>query len=210
MRIHSDSFRPMQPIPQAFALCLAGAGDTPCEWAGNRSPHLAWDEVPEGTLSFALACIDGDAPASMEDANRADRRIPASVPRVDFVHWIMVDIPRECRELAEGSCSAGVVPHGKRNPPGPPGSRQGLNDYGRSFAGDAAMAGDYHGYDGPCPPWNDERLHRYRFHLYALGVATLALPERFGYAEARAALEAHVLAEAALSGTYTLNPALRR
>ena len=33
------------------------------------------------------------------------------------------------------------------------------------------MFGDYYGYDGPCPPWNDELVHRYVFTLYALDVA---------------------------------------
>ena len=40
------------------------------------------------------------------------------------------------------------------------------------FASDKDMAGDYHGYDGPCPPWNDEIPHRYVFTVYALDVAS--------------------------------------
>jgi phosphatidylethanolamine-binding protein (PEBP) family uncharacterized protein len=39
------------------------------------------------------------------------------------------------------------------------------------FAGDNDMRGDYYGYDGPCPPWNDEIVHRYVFTLFALDVA---------------------------------------
>ena len=71
------------------------------------------------------------------------------------------------------------------------------------------MKGDYYGYDGPCPPWNDERVHRYVFTLYALDVARCALAEpRFTGPEVRAAIEGHVLAQASISGTYTLNPAL--
>lgn len=46
------------------------------------------------------------------------------------------------------------------DPDVPAGSRQGLNDYTAFMAG-SEMAGDYFGYDGPCPPWNDERLHHY-------------------------------------------------
>jgi phosphatidylethanolamine-binding protein (PEBP) family uncharacterized protein len=44
-------------------------------------------------------------------------------------------------------------------------------------------AGDYYGYDGPCPPWNDLRLHHYIFRLYALDVPRLDLQGRFGAAE---------------------------
>ena len=72
------------------------------------------------------------------------------------------------------------------------------------------MAGDYYGYDGPCPPWNDDLLHHYHFHVYALGVETLGLSGRFTLADVRAAMSGHILAEAELTGTYTLNAALRR
>lgn len=210
MQLRSDNFRDMQPIPEAFAFGRPGDAGEPCVLAGNRSPHLAWSAVPAGTRSFALLCVDADAPTRADDVNQPDRRVPASLPRAEFSHWLLVDIPAECRELAAGSCGEGVVAHGKQSPPGPPGSRQGLNDYTGWFAGDAAMAGDWFGYDGPCPPWNDERVHHYRFSLHALDVASLGLEGRFTLADARAAMKGHVLAEAALIGTYTLNVALRR
>jgi len=76
-------------------------------------------------------------------------------------------------------------------------------------ASDKEMAGDYYGYDGPCPPWNDERPHRYVFTVYALDVARLAVEGRFGGLEARRAVEGHVLAQASITGRYTLNPAVR-
>ena len=78
------------------------------------------------------------------------------------------------------------------------------------FAGDPAMSGDYYGYDGPCPPWNDDLLHHYHFRVYALDVETIGVSGRFNAAAALAAMQGHVLAEAELVGTYTLNAALRR
>jgi hypothetical protein len=86
--------------------------------------------------------------------------------------------------------------------------RQGLNDYTCWFAGDPAMAGDYYGYDGPCPPWNDLRIHHYIFRLYALDVPFLDLGPRFTGAQARAALQGHILDEAQLVGAYSLHPEL--
>jgi Raf kinase inhibitor-like YbhB/YbcL family protein len=68
------------------------------------------------------------------------------------------------------------------------------------------MKGDYHGYDGPCPPWNDEIVHHYVFTLYALDVARCTLDGRFTGQDVRAAIAGHVLAEARLTGTYSLNP----
>jgi phosphatidylethanolamine-binding protein (PEBP) family uncharacterized protein len=84
-----------------------------------------------------------------------------------------------------------------------------LNDYTGWFAGDAQMGGDYLGYDGPYPPFNDARVHRYFFRLYALDVASLDLPDRFTAADVQRAVQGHALAEAAVQGTYTLNPRLR-
>ena len=201
MHIRSDSFEHRGPIPAAFAM---GAADG---FGGNRNPHLAWDQVPEGTRSFALLCIDTDAPTDPSLAGRADVQIPVEHPRGDFVHWAMADVPAGVRELAAGSCSDGVVRGGKAEPAGPAGARQGLNDYTGWFAGDADMGGDYLGYDGPYPPPNDLRVHRYFFRVFALDVERLDLPARFGAGDVLRAMQGHVLGEAAIYGTYSLNPA---
>jgi Raf kinase inhibitor-like YbhB/YbcL family protein len=210
MRIRSDNLEPMQPIAEEFAFGKPGPNGEPVAFAPNRNPHLAWSDIPQWTRSFVLACIDTDVPTRGDDVNKEGRHVPASLPRTEFVHWIMIDIPLECRELGAGSCADGVVARGERDPFGPPGAKQGINDFTGWFAGDAAMAGDYYGYDGPCPPWNDDLLHHYHFHVYALDVETLGVSGRFTLADVRAAMAGHVLAEAELTGTYTLNAALRR
>ena len=204
MQLRSDSFVSGQPIPAPFAFGKPGA---PVALSDNRSPQLAWKDAPLATRSFVLTCIDPDVPSRGDDVNQAGRTVPADLPRVEFVHWLMANIPVECGELAAGACSDEVTPRGKQAPFGPPGSVQGVNDYTGWFAGDADMAGRYLGYDGPCPPWNDALLHHYHFSVSALDVPTLALVEGFTLAELRAAMAGHVLAEAAIVGTYTLNPA---
>jgi len=202
MRIWSESFEPRGRIPAAFAM------GGPDGFAANRNPHLAWDDVPAGTRSFALLCVDPDAPTVAETVGREDLQIPVEQPRAEFVHWAVADIDPGVREIAAGSCSDGVTARGKRTPPGPAGARQGLNDYTGWFAGDDALAGDYFGYDGPYPPFNDLRVHRYFFRVFALDVPTLELPQRFTAADVLRAAQGHVLAEAATYGTYTLNPQL--
>jgi Raf kinase inhibitor-like YbhB/YbcL family protein len=203
MHLRSDDFQDGQPIPPA---CAFGKPGTPIALSDNRNPHLAWREAPAATRSFVLTCIDGDAPSRGDDVNQEGRTVSAELPRVDFVHWLLADIPAECGALGQGSCSDGITPHGKRAPSGPPGSVQGRNDYTGWFAGDPAMAGTYLGYDGPCPPWNDARVHRYRFTLHALDVAGLGLASGFDLASLRAAMAGHVLATAQLTGTYAINP----
>lgn len=208
MQIRSDDFHDHAPIPAEFAFGKPGPNGEPCVLSANRNPQLAWRGAPADTRSFALACIDPDVPSRGDDVNQPGRSVPADLPRVDFAHWLMVDIPPACTAIAAGACSAGITPRGKQAPPGPAGSRQGCNDYTGWFASDPAMAGDYLGYDGPCPPWNDALRHRYRFRVFALDVATLDVPPRFGWAELQDALRGHVLDSAELVGTYSLNPAL--
>lgn len=199
MRIWSNSFEGGQPIPAEFAM------GQPDGFAGNRNPQLSWDGIPESTRSFVLLCIDPDAPTVAETVGRDDMEIPHDQPRADFVHWVMIDIPPEVCVIEAGSVSDGITAKGKQNPPGPEGSRQGLNDYTGWFSGDAQMGGDYYGYDGPYPPFNDQRVHRYYFRLFALDTDTLEVPPRFTAADVLKAVQSHVLGEAAVHGTYTLN-----
>lgn len=207
MRISSQSFDDGSPMPAEFAFAKPDP-ETKATLSSNRNPHLSWGDVPDGAKSFALICVDPDAPTVGDDVNKEGRAVAADLARADFHHWVMVDIPTTCTEIAAGSCSDGVQAGGKSNPDGPEGSRQGLNDFGGWFAGDPEMQGKYFGYDGPGPPWNDERVHRYRFQLFALDLDRCAVEGEFTVADVRAAIEGHVLAEATVTGTYTLNPDL--
>ena len=208
MKLTSASFVDGGAIPAQFAFCAPDA-KTHATLSSNRNPQLAWSDAPAGTKSFALLCHDPDVPGKGDDVNQEGRVVPASLARVDFFHWVLVDLAPAMVGVMEGEFSSSVVARGKPGPQAPHGARQGVNDYTGWFATDADMAGDYYGYDGPCPPWNDERSHRYVFTVFALDVARLSLGDRFGGRDVRKALEGHVLAEAALTGRYTLNPAAK-
>lgn len=210
MKLRSDSFKHRGWIPAEFAFGRPGDAGETCVLAANRNPHLAWDDVPAGTKSFALLCIDPDVPSRPDDVNQPDREVPVELPRVDFTHWSMIDIDASLREIAAGSCSDGVVPKGKLAPPGPAGTRQGENDYTGWFQGDPDMAGSWRGYDGPCPPFNDSIEHRYFLRLFALDIAKLDIAtDKFTAGDVQRAMQGHVLAEAVLHGRYVLNPRLR-
>jgi Raf kinase inhibitor-like YbhB/YbcL family protein len=127
------------------------------------SPELRFGGVPQGAKSLALVVHDPDAPD------------PAA-PRVDWVHWILYDLPPGTRSL----------PQGVREGDLPPGTLQGLNDWKRT------------GWGGPCPPVG---RHRYFFVLYALnavlpdlGPVTRQTLER--------EMQGHLLGNAELMGTY--------
>ena len=208
MKLTSENFADGKPIPPEFAFCKIDAA-THATLSLNRNPQLSWGDVPAGTKSFALICHDPDVPSKGDDVNKEGRVVPASLPRVDFFHWVLVDIAASVGSIAAGEHSSSVVAKGKPGPAIANGARHGINDYTGWFAGDADMGGDYYGYDGPCPPWNDEILHRYVFTLYALDVAKLAVNGSFAGEDVRAAMTGHVLAQAALTGLYTLNPAVK-
>jgi len=208
MELTSTSFNDGHSIPEQFCFCRIDP-ETHVTLADNRSPHLAWTGAPDGTRSFVLLCMDPDVPAVGDDVNQEGRTVPHDLARCEFCHWVMVDIPSTCCELAEGACSDGVTPGGKNDPPGPEGSRQGITNYTDWFAGDADMGGDYHGYDGPAPPWNDERLHHYRFTIHAIDLETCPVEgDGFRAEDVLRAIEGHVLASATIMGTCSLNPAV--
>ncbi len=207
MKLTVSGIRNGQPIPEQFAFGVPNANDH-MSFGPNRNPELVWDEVPEGTRSFVVTMFDPDVPSVADDVNQEGRTIPRDLPRVDFFHWLLVDIPAEVRRIPEGEDSDGVIPKGKPAGAGPIGIR-GINNYTQFLAGNPDMGGTYAGYDGPCPPWNDERLHHYHFELHALDVASLGLSGDFDGEAVRQAMAGHVLATARVTGTYTLNPDLR-
>lgn len=207
MELWSDGFSDGEAIPGEYAFAVPHPEDR-MTFSANRNPHLAWDEVPEGTESFALLCYDRHVPTKPDDVNQEGREVPADLPRTDFFHWVLIDLPGGARSIAEGEFAEGVVSRGRDAARGPRSTRQGINDYTGWFAGDPDMEGTYRGYDGPCPPWNDSIVHDYLFTLYALDVPTLELPDGFSGADVRSAMVGHTLGEATLVGTYTLNPRL--
>ena len=92
---------------------------------GNISPHLTWEDPPNETKSYAISCNDPDAPVG------------------DWIHWLVVNIPKDINEISQG----GPVP-----------GKELKNDYGSI------------GYGGPAPP---SGTHRYFFKVFALNIETL-------------------------------------
>jgi Raf kinase inhibitor-like YbhB/YbcL family protein len=207
MKLTTTAFASGALIPAEFAFCAIDPIQH-VQLSGNRNPDFSWRDVPAAARSLALICHDPDVPSRGDDVNQDGRIVPASLPRVDFFHWVLVDLSADTPAIERGEFSSGVTARGKPGPHAPRNARQGINDYTGWFAGDKDMAGNYHGYDGPCPPWNDAIVHRYLFTLYALDVARLPVEGQFTGAQARQAMAGHILAEASTFGVYALNPAV--
>jgi len=155
-----------QPYDQVMAFRLnisawADGGEIPklhtCDGA-DLSPALEWAGEPGGTESFALIMDDPDAPSGT------------------WNHWLLYDLARSIRVLAQGYR------------PGTLGV-DGINDFGKP------------GYGGPCPP-RGHGPHRYFIKLYAVDVASLGLKPGAKRADLDRALKGHILAEARYMGRY--------
>ncbi|MFB3739131.1 MAG: YbhB/YbcL family Raf kinase inhibitor-like protein [Candidatus Velamenicoccus archaeovorus] len=209
LEIRSDSLRDGEPIPERYAV----ATPTPegrAEMAGaDVSPHLAWSGEPEGTRSFAISVVDPDVPADRTRMGVEGLVLGDDEPRVAFAHWLVTDIPPDVHEIAEGAASDGFEAHGK--PPERAGGVGvvGQNGYRGLFEGNPDLEGTYLGWDGPFPPWNDERVHHYVFTVHALDVPSLGLARGFGLEEFRRAIQGHELDAGSFVPVYTLNPKLR-
>ena len=198
IEVESDSIRHGERVPEAHAFGMPDGEGKATGEGGNRSPHLRWSGAPEGTQSFVVIVHDPDVPADAADVNQEGKTLAEDAERTDFAHWLLVDISPDLTELPEGAGGEGTVAGGK-----PVGETEygvtGRNSY-TEFLGD----GTYGGYDGPFPPWNDERMHNYHYTVYALDVPSLELQGDFGLADVREAIEGHVLDEGKLVAQYTL------
>jgi Raf kinase inhibitor-like YbhB/YbcL family protein len=204
LRVSVDSFKSGGMIPNKYAFCAPAAqGHTTA--GADVSPSISWSKGPRGTKSYAIILYDSDSPAEHRELmNKEGVTMTAAVKRHDFYHWILVDIPPNIRSLKEGADSTARVAHGKPATPAAAGER-GLNDYTKVTAANDAMKGKYYGYDGPCPPWNDEIVHHYHFMVYALSVKSLGLPPDFDGPAALEAMKGKILAKGEELGLYTQN-----
>ncbi len=116
MRLFSQDVKDGEKMPERHVFNGMGyEGD-------NLSPHLAWDEVPEGTKSFVVTCFDPDAPTGS-----------------GWWHWVVANIPAETRELPQGAGS-GVAAL-------PAGAVQTRTDFGQAgYGGAAPPEGESHRY----------------------------------------------------------------
>ncbi len=208
MKFTSESFKDGGAIPAVHAFCAPDPGAR-VKLSQNRNPQLAWSELPKGAQSVVIICHDPDVPSEAADVNQEGRTLPASLKRVNFCHWVLIDMPASGSPVRDGEFSSEVTPKGKSGPHAVRGTRQGLNDYTKWFANDEKMAGDYFGYDGPCPPWNDTIPHHYVFALFALDVEKCPVQRKFTAAEVLKTMKGHVLGTAKITGLYSLNPAVK-
>ncbi len=188
MVVTSTGISDNMPIASKYTFCMPdGSGKT--KDSDNISPQISWSGAPDGTKSYALVVVDPDVPAKFDDANKVGKTIDANFPRQNFYHWVLLNIPAATNQIAEGK--------GKDAKFGNPL----VNDFASFIKDKPAQA--FLGYDGPCPPFNDARLHHYHFIVYALDVESLPALEFTTGKEAISDIAKHAIAKGELVGTYS-------
>ncbi|MDI9220975.1 kinase inhibitor [Pantoea sp. EA-12] len=116
MRVFSQDFNDGDKMPERHVF--NGMGYT----GDNLSPHLAWEDAPEGTKSFVVTCYDPDAPTGS-----------------GWWHWVVANLPADVTELPQGAGSgvAGL----------PASAIQTRTDFGQTgYGGAAPPQGESHRY----------------------------------------------------------------
>ncbi len=203
LSVQLQGLTPAGNLPVSTAFCMPkGSPAKP----HDESPGLSWSAGPPGTKSYALIAVDPDVVKNLSLMNKPGVTIPVGAPRMNIYHWVLIDIPAAVTSLAPGEDSDHFIPGGKPIGPAKIGVR-GANDYWPFFdkrpGAPAAMHGPYGGYDGPCPPANDELVHRYVFKIFALDVPSLNLTGQFFAPAALAAMRGHILAEGEAGAKFT-------
>jgi Raf kinase inhibitor-like YbhB/YbcL family protein len=154
MKLSSTAFQNNGIIPTKYAHQGVTGG-------ANISVPLAWSDVPPGTESFALSIIDPHPVAN------------------NWVHWFVVNLPPQTRDLAEGASPSRM----------PAGAKELYTSYGEL------------GYGGPEPP-KGSGPHPYVVTLYALSTPRLDCSLNTTRTAFLKLLEGRILASAVLTGIY--------
>ena len=107
MKLQVQGIDEGQPIPEKFAFGVYSEEDH-MSFGPNRNPEIVWDDAPEGTKSFVVMMFDPDVPSVADDVNQEGKTVSKDIPRVDFFHWLLVDVPAGTSRIPEGEDSDGV------------------------------------------------------------------------------------------------------
>ena len=165
----SPSFNEKKRIPKKHTCTKISANEP------NISPPVAWDNAPDGVVTFALIM---DSLEGVKDGER--------------VHWVIWNLPADLRELTEAVEHSGTLENG---------AVQGANDSGEiGYLGPCppvlviGQEGDI-----SAGVFKKQEIERYTFRIYALDTA-LDLPTGATRTDLLSAMEGHILAGGVLVG----------
>ena len=112
MKLSSSTFNHKDFIPEYCAFCIKDS-ENHTAFGDNKNPQLSWSEIPTEAKSLILICVDTSVPSSLDNFNKEGKTIAKNLPRVEFIHWVMIDILPSNGAIKEGECSDGITPGGK-------------------------------------------------------------------------------------------------
>ncbi|UYK99266.1 kinase inhibitor [Pantoea stewartii] len=116
MRVYSQDLHDGDKMPEKHVFNGMGYQGE------NVSPHLAWEDAPEGTKSFVVTCFDPDAPTGS-----------------GWWHWVVANLPADTTSLPQGAGSGKAAL--------PAGAVQTRTDFGQAgYGGAAPPVGETHRY----------------------------------------------------------------
>lgn len=86
LEIQSPAFATGAPIPKEFT-----------QQGSDMSPPLDITNIPKGTQSLVLVCVDPDAPYP-------------EAPKLTFVHWVAYNLPAQQLSIPEGADLESLFP----------------------------------------------------------------------------------------------------
>jgi len=153
MELTTDAFQDQGRIPDRYVM--RGAGGE------NVSIPLKWTDPPDGTESFALTMVDPHPVAN------------------NWVHWMVINIPKDVRELKEGASGSYM----------PPRSVELMNSFGKP------------GYGGPQPPAGSGE-HPYVVTIYALKEENVDPGESPSLSDFLSRIEGKIVDQATVTGVF--------
>ncbi len=154
-KITSKSFEDGKVIPTKYATTGVTGGK-------NISIPLKWENPPEGTKSFAISIVDLHPIAN------------------NWVHWLVINIPRDVNSIDEGASKTDKMP-------------KGCKELNNTFG--------WLGYGGPQPP-KGSGPHKYEVTIYALDVEKLELDVHTSLKIFQKAIDGHVIGTAKIVGIF--------
>lgn len=154
-KITSKSFEDGKVIPTKYATTGVTGGK-------NISIPLKWENPPEGTKSFAISIVDLHPIAN------------------NWVHWLVINIPRDVNSIDEGASKTDKMP-------------KGCKELNNTFG--------WLGYGGPQPP-KGSGPHKYEVTIYALNVEKLELDVHTSLKIFQKAIDGHVIGTAKIVGIF--------
>ena len=105
LEVKVNGIKPGERLDDKYAACIHTTGEKHAK-GNNINPEISWSGAPTNTKSFALIVVDPDVPFDLANANKEGAVIPRGMRRINYYHWLALNIPKDKTSIAEGQDSS--------------------------------------------------------------------------------------------------------